>query len=179
MAKVNTHPVLSNRTEIFWQGRYFVATEEKAWDFVSDIIEDRDLISMTSHDHDMIEIWSSSDAQVPIHNEYINKICITSPRRANSSDSKTSSHEIKTWAKNTRAITLALPPCEWSEMLGWHSGRNKQMKNAPWRHWKKNINSGVVFLELLSRNLLVWRICEANFGSSKSPTLYHPSVHTI
>lgn len=72
---------------------------------------------MTSHAHDMIEIWSISDARVPIHNEYINEVCIASPRRANSYDSKASFHEIKTWAKNTRAITLALPPCEWSEML--------------------------------------------------------------
>jgi hypothetical protein len=109
------NPAFSKRMEIFWQGRCFVATEEKAWDFVSNIMEDGDLISMTSHDHDMIEIWYISDARVPIHNEYIKEVCISSPRRANSSQA--SYYEIKTWAKNTRAITLALPPCEWSEML--------------------------------------------------------------
>ena len=104
-------PAGSNGIQIFWQGEHYSANGENARELIRRVIECNSLSSYTSYDLDFIEIWSIADAHVPLNVECINRVCITSPQPT------IASGEIKKWKKNNNAIVLALPPCEWEEMI--------------------------------------------------------------
>ena len=71
-------------------------------------------ICSTSHDHDQIEIWSIGDTNLPLEDWHINRVCMTYPGQARIG---VFSMNLKQWVKNNHALTLAIPPCTWEEIL--------------------------------------------------------------
>ena len=98
---------------IFWQGKAYVTeTEREPYKVVHQLLQ-MGLYS-TSHDHDKLEIWSIGDTNIPFEDWHINRICITSPGQGRIGEF---SMKLKYWVKNNHALTLAIPPCTWDEIL--------------------------------------------------------------
>jgi hypothetical protein len=104
-------PFGSKSLQIFWQGEHYMAQESNAEKLIIQTFEKSHLCSSTSHNLDLIEIWSVADAHIPLQFDFINRLCITSPQQL------IASGEIKKWKKDKRALTLAFPPCEWEELI--------------------------------------------------------------
>ena len=91
---------------------YLMETERKSRKVLSELLRMR--VCSTSHDDDQIEIWSIGDTSLPFEDWHINRICITSPGHARIGNF---SMKLKQWVKNNHALTLAIPPCTWDEIL--------------------------------------------------------------
>ena len=105
--------VHASSSTLFWQGQaYLMETERKSRKVLSELLRMR--VCSTSHDDDQIEIWSIGDTSLPFEDWHINRICITSPGHARIGNF---SMKLKQWVKNNHALTLAIPPCTWDEIL--------------------------------------------------------------
>lgn len=103
---------------VFWDGRgYTFNYETEAINLIEKVIT-VGLCSLVSYDEDVIEIWSIGDSTLPIRDLSIRQICIASPGDARFG---TNAGLFKRWIKNYLALTLALPPCSWAEILSIRS----------------------------------------------------------
>jgi hypothetical protein len=95
----------------FWQGEVFKVEASVALTMVTKM-ENQKLTSVKSHDLDAVEIWSIGDSRTPLRTPSINQVCISSPGHA-AKDATT----MKGWIKETRALILTIPPCDWDELI--------------------------------------------------------------
>ena len=105
--------VYESSSTLFWQGKAYVMETERESRKVLDQLWQMGICS-TSHDDDQVEIWSIGDTNLPLEDWHINRICITSPGQARTGNF---SMILKQWVKNNHALTLAIPPCTWDEIL--------------------------------------------------------------
>jgi hypothetical protein len=87
-------PLHSEFTKFFWQCVCYMVSNTDGIDLINTVIEREDFFSQTSHDEDMMEIWSIGDTEIPFDIPCINQACISSPGKAADSCS-----QIKTWVK--------------------------------------------------------------------------------
>ena len=105
--------VHASSSTLFWQGKaYLMKTERESRKVLNQLL--RAGICSTSHDHDQIEMWSIGDTNLPLEDWHINRICIVPSGQARNG---IFSMRLKQWIKNNYALTLAIPPCTWDEIL--------------------------------------------------------------
>ena len=127
--------------------------------FLWQVCKCKELLSKDSHDEDMIEISSITDARVPLEHKSINQVCFTSPHRVASS----SSVETRSWIKDNKATTFVLPPCEWDEMLHIRWGLNLRFKDD-WESLPQRIYCAVCSLWFGILLFQIWQEAKTTEG---------------